>query len=210
MKSILCYGDSNTWGYNSETDARFPFEQRWTGRLSTLLPKDYRIVEEGLCGRTTKYELPLEHGRNGWSLYPVILSSADPIDLVILMLGTNDRRKSPRIAPEESTLALEQYIHLTRATELWGGKVKPQILLVSPPEISPVVLETSVAFYYDEESIDASKKLKECYRELADKYNCAFLDAAAYCNVGKDGVHLDEDGHKYLAQAISKQIIELL
>ena len=210
MKNILCYGDSNTWGYDSKTDARFSFDKRWTGRLSKLLPEGYRVIEEGLCGRTTKYELPLESGRNGWHFYPVALSSTDPIDLVVLMLGTNDRRKNLRIAPQESALALEQYIQLTRATDLWGGRVKPQILIVSPPEIDPIVLETSVAFYYDEESVATSKKLKECYKELADKYGCAFLDAAAYCRVGKDGVHLDEDGHKGLAEAMSKLIIELL
>lgn len=210
MKNILCYGDSNTWGYNSEKDARFPFDKRWTGRLSRLLPDDYRVIEEGLCGRTTKYELPLEYGRNGWSFYPVALASADPIDLVVLMLGTNDRRRNLRIAPQESAIALEQYIQFTRAADLWGGRVKPQILVVSPPEIDPAVLETPVAFYYDEESIAASKKLKECYKELADRYGCAFLDAAAYSRTGKDGVHLGEDGHKGLAEAMANRIMELL
>lgn len=210
MKTILCYGDSNTWGYNSETDARFPYGERWTGRLSQLLPDDYRVIEEGLCGRTTKYELPLERGRNGWQYYPIALTSADPIDLVILMLGTNDRRKNLQIAPQESTLALEQYIHLTRATALWGGRVTPQILLVSPPEIAPVVLETPVAFYYNEASITDSRKLKNHYKQLSDQYGCAFLDAAAFCQVGADGVHLDVVGHQHLAEAMAKQVLEIL
>ena len=209
MNTVLCYGDSNTWGYDSESDGRFSFEQRWTGQLSRLLPCDYRVVEEGLCGRTTRYELPLETGRNGWLYYPIALASADPIDLVVLMLGTNDRRRSMRIAPQESTLALEQYIHLTRAKSLWGGHVEPKILLVSPPELDPIVLNTPVAFYYDEESIIASQKLKECYRELANRYDCAFLDATAYCQVGKDGVHLSADGHKKLAAAMQEKIVEI-
>lgn len=210
MKHILCYGDSNTWGYNSETDGRFAFDKRWPGRLSQILSDEYRIIEEGLCGRTTRYELPLEPGRNGWAYYPIALASADPIDLVILMLGTNDRRKSIRISPQESTLALEQYIHLTRAKELWGGRIEPQILLVSPPELDPKALDTPVAFYYDSESIETSRELKDHYRELADKHGCAFLDAAKYCKVGKDGVHLSEDGHKKLAEAIEKRIVEIL
>ncbi len=209
MKTILCYGDSNTWGYNSETDARFSFDERWTGRLSKMLHEDYRIVEEGLCGRTTKYDLPLEDGRNGWKNYPIALMSADPVDLVILMLGTNDRRRNQKISPQESTIAMEQYIKLTRATDLWGGRVEPQILLVSPPEIDPIVFETPEAFYYDEESVIASKNLKEHYKGLADKYGCAFLAAAECCKVGKDGIHLSASGHKSLAEALSAKIMDI-
>lgn len=210
MKHILCYGDSNTWGYNSETDDRFPFDTRWTGRLALALAPDYRVIEEGLCGRTTTYELPLEPGRNGYACYPVALASAAPLDLVVLMLGTNDRRKQLIVTPEESALALARYIQLTRTPEHWSGRYAPQLLLVSPPEIDSAITENEFAFYYDQNSISHSRQLKTVYRLLSEQYGCAFLDAAAYCRPGPDCVHLDAEGHRCLAQAMEEQIKRIL
>lgn len=210
MKHILCYGDSNTWGYDSRTNARFPFDTRWTGRLSALLPADYRIIEEGLCGRTTAYDLPLEAERNGYSTYRLALSCADPIDLVVVMLGTNDRRVQLHVSPEESALALERYILLTRSPTLWFGHQTPKLLLVAPPEISETVFETDVAFYYDANSVRHSRQIKSTYAAMAKRYNCDFLDAAAYCTPGPDGIHLDAAGHAALAQAMLGKIITIL
>ena len=210
MKHILCYGDSNTWGYDSETDARFPLETRWTGRLAAALSPHCRIIEEGLCGRTTTYELPLEPGRNGYAFYPTALASADPLDLVVLMLGTNDRRKQLIVTPEESALALERYILLTRTPEHWSGRQTPEILLVSPPEIDPAITDNEFAFYYDQNSILHSRQLKTVYRRLAARYDCAFLDAAAHCAPGPDCVHLSAPGHLQLAQAMAAQIRAML
>lgn len=210
MKHILCYGDSNTWGYHAETDARFPLDQRWTGRLTTLLPAHCRIIEEGLCGRTTAYDLPLEPYRNGYAYYPVALTSADPLDLVVLMLGTNDRRAQLLVSPEESALAMERYIRLTRTPEHWMGRQTPQILLVSPPEIDPEVLDTPPGFYYNAASIAHSQRLKVVYAQLAQQYGCHFLDAAAVCSPGVDHIHLSAQGHQRLAQAMAAKLSEML
>ena len=90
MKQILCFGDSNTWGLDGETGKRFPWEERWTGILQEkLADRDIRIVEEGLCGRTTIFEDPLRLGRRGTELLPTLLETHTP-DAVVLMLGTND------------------------------------------------------------------------------------------------------------------------
>ncbi len=91
MKQILCFGDSNTWGYDGESGERLPFTVRWTGRLQrTFERKDVRIIEEGLCGRTTVFEDPFRQGRRGTALLPTLLETHHPVDLVVLMLGTND------------------------------------------------------------------------------------------------------------------------
>ena len=90
MKTILCYGDSNTWGYDAVSGERFPYDIRWTTRLAEFLGTDYRVIDEGLCGRTTVFDDPLTYGLNGlWMIEPII-SSHNPIDLVMIMLGTND------------------------------------------------------------------------------------------------------------------------
>lgn len=210
MKHILCYGDSNTWGQNSELPFRYPFDVRWTGRLSRLLPSQYRIIEAGLCGRTTAYELELEYGRNGWKTYPIALSAADPLDLVILMLGTNDRRPHLRVSPEESTLALRKFIDLTRTPEHWFGHQTPDILLISPPEIDPGVLETPCGFYYDQTAIADSKRLKQLYRTLAEETGCHFFDAASCARTGSDCVHMSADSHRTLAAALAPVIRSIL
>ena len=90
MKTILCYGDSNTWGYNAVLGGRFAYEIRWTTRVAEFLGKDYRIIDEGLCGRTTSFDDPLTYGLNGLSTLEPIIKSHSPLDLLVVMLGTND------------------------------------------------------------------------------------------------------------------------
>ena len=91
MKQILCFGDSNTYGLIPGTKDRYDWDTRWSGRIGQRLWEDgCRIVEEGLCGRTTVFDDPLRDGRRGTELLSVILETHKPVDVVVLMLGTND------------------------------------------------------------------------------------------------------------------------
>nr|WP_330390789.1 GDSL-type esterase/lipase family protein [Anaerostipes sp. 494a] len=91
MKQILCFGDSNTYGLIPGTSERYNWSVRWTGILDqSLSQKGYRIIEEGLCGRTTVFEDPLRDGRKGTAIFPTVLETHQPLELVVLMLGTND------------------------------------------------------------------------------------------------------------------------
>lgn len=209
MKTILCYGDSNTWGQNSESEERYPRDIRWTGRLANIFRGTYDIAEHGLCGRTTIYDLPLEENRNGYRFLPVALSTVDPIDLVILMLGTNDRRIQLAVSPQESALAIEKYIHMIRTPEHWFGHKTPKILIVSPPGVKEEVMETECGFYYDTGSVNDSKALPIWYQKIAQKYHCDFLDAALYGEVGSDCVHLSAKGHRKLAEALAEKIQQI-
>ena len=104
-KRILFYGDSNTWGDDPDNlGKRHPEGVCWVEQLEQLLPDGYRFFNEGLCGRTTAYDIPQEPGRNGLEYLPVVLSTVDPIDLIVIMLGTNDRRLG--VSPQESALSL--------------------------------------------------------------------------------------------------------
>lgn len=207
MKNILCYGDSNTWGFIPEKGNRYPADVRWTGRLASALGSDYHVKEEGLCGRTTSYELPLEHDRNGFKTFPIILESASPLDLVILMLGTNDRRMQICASPQESALAMERYIQHIRMEALRTGDHSPEILIISPPLIEKRALETEVGFYYGEKSIRDCQNLAKEYRRLSQQHHCAFLDASRVCSASReDGVHLDDLGHRELAWAVLEKV----
>src|SRR3954462_1773041 len=90
MKTIVCFGDSNTWGYDPASNGRFGPTNRWTGVLQTALGSDYRVIEEGLNGRTTTVDDPIHDHRNGRHYLPPCLESHAPFDLVTIMLGTND------------------------------------------------------------------------------------------------------------------------
>lgn len=111
MKQILCFGDSNTWGLDGETGKRFPWEERWTGILQEkLADRDIRIVEEGLCGRTTIFEDPLRLGRRGTELLPTLLETHTP-DAVVLMLGTNDCKTIFGASAKSSEKELPGYLN---------------------------------------------------------------------------------------------------
>ncbi|MDO5549508.1 MAG: SGNH/GDSL hydrolase family protein [Eubacteriales bacterium] len=206
MKTVMCYGDSNTWGQRSDAEERYDYDVRWTGRLQKLLGDDYRIIEQGINGRTTAYDLPLEDYRNGWKALPMVLSCVDPIDLVVIMLGTNDRRTQLCVSPQESAIALERYIHMIRTPPMWFGHQVPKILLVAPPEIDSGVTDTEFGFYYDQKSVDDSKKLKDAYSALAKKYDCDFLDVAPFTKTGVDCVHLDAESHAAMAEKMAEKI----
>ena len=105
LKNILCFGDSNTWGYAPVTGERYPGHVRWTGVLQSCLGDDYFVIEEGLNGRTTVHNEPLRPHRNGASLLPVLLESHSPLDLVIVMLGTNDLKACFRQSALEKSRA---------------------------------------------------------------------------------------------------------
>ena len=90
MKTILCYGDSNTYGYDPSNGFRYPKNVRWTGVLADLLGPEFTVIEEGCNGRTTVFDDPLEGWKNGLDYLKPCLNSHKPIDLVILMLGSND------------------------------------------------------------------------------------------------------------------------
>ncbi len=208
MKTILCYGDSLTWGYDPRDGTRYPSNQRWPGVLEKELGSGFRVIEEGLSGRTTFTENPLLPNRSGLKMLEPLLESHAPIDLCILMLGTND------VAP---------YYHLT-ASDIAGGCLgliwaieksqagpngaAPEILLIAPPMLGRMsrIMEL---FYKGGEN--TAKALPKAYKIIADSSGCRFLDASKYVKASKvDGVHLDPEAHRVLAMEIKKIIVPIL
>lgn len=212
MKTILCYGDSNTWGYNPETFDRYPYDVRWTGRLQAML-SDCRVLECGLNGRTTAFSDPLEPGRNGLKYLPIALKTHDPIDLMLLMLGTNDCKCRHGVNAEEIALGMERLILTAQAVTLWGGRSNPRILVIAPPRMDMNGLEGSpMAAAFDKTSEQKSRRLAACYAPLCKRLGVDFFDAGTVVpSMGPiDGTHLSADGHAALAQALAGLIPTLL
>ena len=152
-KTIVCFGDSNTHGYNSSNDGRLTEQERWTCLLDTYLGDEYRIIEEGLGGRTTVFDDPIFEGLSGLAyLFPCLMSH-EPVDLLIIMLGTNDTKERFRATPANIAKGLERLTQKAiDTTAAWRDK--PNILLIAPAPIEPGYENTLVA---GEMAADVSK-----------------------------------------------------
>lgn len=209
-KRILCYGDSNTWGYIAGLRERFPKDVRWTGRLAALLGEEYTVIEEGLNARTTVFQDPVDRYRCGYDyLYPCLLSHA-PLDVVILMLGTNDLKKRFHAPVRDIASGAGLLAKMAMLSETGRSHGSPRILLVSPIHVGEEMTQPDVLDDFGIEAVNRSKTFAQYYRTKAAELGIDFLDAAQYAQPGRaDCIHLDEQGHRALAQAIFQKLQEM-
>ena len=206
MRSLLAFGDSNTWGLipGSRPQQRFPWDMRWTGILAKGMP-GLRVIEEGLCGRTTVFEDGLRPDRRGLSSLPRILESQQPFDAAILMLGTNDCKS----IYEATTHMIGRGIELC-LDELEKYVAPSRILLISPLELGDEVFKPDKDPEFSLHSIDVSKGLRDEYLEISRKRGTAFLAASDIVRPSNvDDEHLDANGHKIFAEAVLIKLREM-
>lgn len=196
-KEILCFGDSNTYGRNPEDGSRFPYEERWPGILSELLGDEYRIIEEGFSGRTIFADNPFFPGKRGLDHIDMILKTHLPLDLIIIMLGTNDAKMIYNASAKDIAYGAGILVDKIRQYNwpVWLDR-KPELLLVSPVNILPVGEN-------EKEEAEKSLHFAEYFRKIADSKGTFFLDAALYAKPGSDGLHISAEGHRGLAEALA-------
>lgn len=199
MKQILCFGDSNTYGLIPGTTKRYGWNIRWTGILDEALRvKGYRIIEEGLCGRTTVFPDSFREGRKGTDVLPILLESHNPIDIVILMLGTNDCKAVYHATAEIIGKGIERLIN-----QIKQKIPKVKIILVSPIHLGEGVWEEGFDTEFSDSSVETSKKLHKVYNRIADGNGIYYLKASEYAKPSPtDREHLDEVGHRKLAEGL--------
>lgn len=211
-KHILCFGDSNTHGYKAEGNGRYDEEERWTCLLQQKLGEDYLVIEEGLGGRTTCFDDPIQEGLSGLAfIYPCLMSHK-PVDLLIIMLGTNDCKERFGVTPGCIALGLKRLIARAKATvDAWDGAA-PRILVVTPKNIDKKYEETEVALTMGRGCAEKSAGLAAEYQKIAALMDCAYFDANAVVTENNhiDYMHLTEEGHRQLAEALAEQIPALL
>jgi lysophospholipase L1-like esterase len=212
-KTILCYGDSNTWGQTPDkTGRRRPSNIRWTGVLQGNLGNRYSVIEEGLSSRTTDLDYVKKPGRNGRTYLEPCLDSHAPLDIVILMLGTNDFKIEFNRTVEEIVQAIHGLVELIQEkTAKYSGN-PAKIMLVSPILVdgnAPRINEWYSA-HYDDSSVRKSQELASALRKVAEITNCSFVDAAQVAKAGEDGIHFDEESHGALGNFLSKEIRHLI
>ena len=211
MKTVLCYGDSLTWGMDAKAMRRHAHEDLWPTVLEARLRADARVVNAGLGGRTTMFDdLGAVADRNGVRILPTILGTFDPIDLVILMLGTNDVKTFINGSAIGAAQGMKRLIDLVRTYPYEGGRAAPAIVLVAPPRID--ALGPSTGFPLMSPRTGEGALLADVYRQLAKATGTEFFDAAAVASPagGGDGVHLDAANTRAIGEALAPIVARLL
>jgi lysophospholipase L1-like esterase len=209
VKNILCFGDSNTFA-SHPLGGRHPYDVRWTGRLQMLLGAEYRVIEEGLGGRTTVFEDQISPGRNGRTALPMAIGTHNPLDLIIVMLGTNDLKEQYHVTMWDLARAMEQLMHIIDAYEYAPHYQKPQVLLVAPIEVGEDI-ENSPFGCFTRAAIAPSKEFAKIYAPVAERYGAHFFDAASVARPSaEDQLHMDADSHRALADALAEKVRSIL
>lgn len=211
MKYILCYGDSNTYGYIPGYGNRYSKEERWTGILQEVLGEEYIIIEEGYNGRTTKYDDPVDAERNGWKNLRKCIETYKQVDVALIMLGSNDVKKSFGAKAEDSANNVGEIADFIKEYYRNLQKSEPAILIISPPILSDVVLSGIFDGEFDERSINESLKFSNSFKELAANKSLFYFDGASVTKPSYiDGLHLDPESHNKLAVALSEKLKEIM
>lgn len=210
MKSVLCYGDSLTWGYDPENIGRHAYEDRWPSVLQGALGAGVSVIAEGLNGRTTAYDDHLaDCERNGSKLLPSVLETHKPLDLVILMLGTNDMKQGIAGTAIAASKGIGRLIRQIRLHD-WGFEFDgPDVLLVSPPPVCETANVAFAAMFRD--ALDESAMLASLYRDLADENGCGFFDAGLVAETTPlDGIHLDAANTRAIGRGLEPVVRMML
>lgn len=208
MKTILCFGDSNTYGLKSDLLTRYPRDVRWTGVLQKKLGEEYYVIEEGLGGRTTVWDDPIEDYKNGKKHLLPCLDSHKPLDLVIVMLGTNDLKVRFSVSAFDVSVSMENLMKTILKSDAGIDFKAPDILLITPVPIHSVnnpELDQMLAG-----AEEKSRMLARYYEEIAEKYKIHYLNPDGRVEVNDtDGIHYTEKGHRQMADMIEAKIREI-
>ena len=209
-KRILCFGDSLTWGSDPDKRVRFTEDSRWPMVLQDILGTNYAVIEEGQNGRTIATDDPAEGEKNGLKYIEPCLESHIPLDLVIIMLGSNDCKKKFSYSALDIAGEMEIFLEKVLAFNYFRCGNHMKILLISPPHLNEAVKDSWLGEAFDYDTAGRiSMELAPRYRELADKHGCDFLDAAEYVRASDtDGCHMDAENQRTLGRVIAEHITE--
>jgi lysophospholipase L1-like esterase len=212
MKTVLCFGDSNTWGYDPEASFGMPFPRRhpadvrWTGVLAAELGGEWQIIADGQNGRTTVHEDPFAVARNGRTYLPACLESHQPIDVVVLMLGTNDLKAVHAAPAGEIATGVGVLARLILQSTAGPRNAAPKLLLVAPPAVGSLGHLPDLADKFAGAEAKA-QRFPKLYRALAAQLGVGFLDAQAHTTPSPvDGLHLDAANHSALGKAVAAAV----
>ncbi len=209
-KTVLCYGDSLTWGYDPVSLRRHAYEDRWSSVLQAALGGAAHVIPEGMNGRTTAFDDHLaDCDRNGARVLPTILQTHAPLDLVIIMLGTNDMKSVVAGSAFAACQGIGRLVRLVR-NHAWPFEYDgPDILIIAPPAICATGNVPFAASFPG--GIEELTKLATLYRDLADELGCGFFDGNSVAKTTPvDGIHLDAENTRALGRGLESTVRMML
>lgn len=208
MKTIMCFGDSITWGQDPVTRQRLNFAERWPGVVQGILGSRGRVIEEALCDRSTVWDDPYVEGRNGMAMLATLLESHAPVDLLIIMLGTNDFQRHLNKSADDVALGCGALINLAQSSRSGPAGDRPAVLAIAPPALGNLNAFAKLYFAGKEEQ---SRLLAERLRIVTQTSRCHWMDASSVVSSSEtDGVHLDRADHAQLGAAIAQRCVDIL
>jgi len=217
MKHILCFGDSNTWGYDGATydpatgiAKRMDYEMRWTGVMQKKLGENYRVIENALNGRTCMHEDPYSPHRLGLCSLEEALEANAPLDLVILKLGVNELKSMFSLTAGMISYGMEKLVQ-TAQTSCYGYPI-PKVLLIAPHPVSKDIDRARFGFAFGPLAHLKSIELAALYCDIADRYGCEFIDCSElrFTLDAFDGLHYTREDHAKLANAATGKVLKML
>lgn len=217
MKHLLCFGDSNTWGYDTDTfdpalggAQRMPFDVRWPGVMQQNLGSGYRVIENALNARTCMQDDPYFPHRQGLRSLEEALDANAPLDLVIIKLGVNELKHMFNLTAGMISLGMEKLVQAAQPG--YYNYPSPKILLIAPHPVSPNIDKAAFGFSFGPLAYAKSCELAALYSDVAARYGCGFLDCGTlgFTLNALDGLHYSRADHAKLADAATKKALELL
>lgn len=197
---------THTWSAVPGSDERYSLSDRWPGVLAQELGADYRVIEEGLNWRTTVWDDPIEGYKNGKEYLIPCLESHRPIDLIAILLETNDLKKRFSVSAYDVAQSAGVLVDIVQKSAAGPNGRAPEVLLIAPPVVAKL---TEYAEMFGDDAQARSKQFAKYYRQIADPYRCRFLDAAqVIASIDLDGIHFDADQHRKLGKAVAARVKE--
>lgn len=206
MKKILCFGDSNTYGFVPQSGLRYDINTRWTGILQTLCNNEFEITEAGCNNRTAFIDNPAGINQTGYKILPEYLKT-NFFDIIILAIGINDLQRFFNPTLNEFEQGMEKLIQITK-----NLSPKSKIILICPSKLNLAGINNGIFSYqFDKISVEKSGKLSPIYKSLAEKYKCHFIDLNNIVEVSPlDGLHFSPKSHKTIAENLYKNLKQII
>jgi lysophospholipase L1-like esterase len=203
MKTVLCFGDSNTWGYEASTGARLGRWERWPGVAQRQLGDAVYVIEEGLGGRTTTFEIPGSPNRNGFAALPMLLETHAPLDLVVISLGTNDVWV-PGATARDAARGVGVLVDLVQASGLGPDEGAPEVLVLVPPPLAGLSDEWAIE---SDELVGESAGFGDAYRDILRSREVPLVDLGELMTTSAaDGIHFEAPDHAAIGRAVAAAV----
>ena len=208
--TVVCFGDSLTWGFNPVDKSRYGHDVRWTRLLQKELGDSYYVVEEGINGRTTVFEDPVRGDKNGLQQLAGIRKTHMPIDILIIMLGSNDLQDRFGLSADAIGLAMGRVLFAaTQPTDDVEGRA-PKVLLMAPPPLGDFTGKEYAGVYSNAHGGVQSRRLAEVYEALAQTYGAAFFNTGTVITASEvDAIHFEAAPQAELAMAVATEVRKL-